>query len=183
MKVELNLKNQSCDCNDKLDLPSAFIIHEPYLFGVKDKLTDGDIINAAKSILTHQLQIFSNVLSQSSKVKDLALLTLTNEKVESFCVMFMDTQLRLICFETMFQGTINSVGVYPREIAKRAFELNAGAVVLVHNHPSGCYEPSISDERLTDELKVAFKLLEIQIIDHLIVAGKNVYSFAENGKL
>lgn len=99
---------------------------------------------------------------------------------EVFSVMFFDTQHRLLSIEDMSRGTIDSSSVYPREVAKRALELGAGAVILVHNHPSGVADPRQADQKITDRLKEALGLFEIRVLDHLIV-GETVVSFAERG--
>lgn len=83
----------------------------------------------------------------------------------------------------MFKGTINAARVYPREIIKRALELNAVWLILVHNHPSADCRPSQEDEQLTQQLQSILTILNMGIIDHLIVGGGEVFSFAENGKL
>lgn len=102
---------------------------------------------------------------------------------EVFAVMFLDVQLRLLSYEEMFRGTVTQTAVYPREIAKRALELNAVTVVLAHNHPSGSLEPSRQDEHLTGQIKDALAVLEIRVLDHLIVGSNGHLSFRERGLL
>ncbi len=165
------------------DLPPAFILCESNTFEVREKITASDIIIAAQSILTQQCQRFPLVLDNVELAKKLAVLRLANLKSECFCVIFLDNQQKLIRFEKMFQGTINQAAVYPREIAKRAFELNAAAIILVHNHPSGDCTPSVADERSTLSMKTAFSLINIKVVDHLIVGGDQAYSFAEDRRL
>ena len=81
----------------------------------------------------------------------------------------------------MFHGTIDSASVYPREVVKEALRLNAAAVILSHNHPSGSPEPSQADKALTQRLKEALGLMEVRTLDHIIVAGAETVSFAEHG--
>lgn len=81
----------------------------------------------------------------------------------------------------MFRGTVTQTSVYPREVVKEALSLNAAAVILVHNHPSGAVEPSRADEHLTQTLKAALALVDVRVLDHLVVAGADVCSFAERG--
>jgi DNA repair protein RadC len=76
---------------------------------------------------------------------------------------------------------VSQTAVYPREVARRALELNAAAVILSHNHPSGTAEPSRADEHLTQQLKSVLALIDVRVLDHLIVAGGGVLSFAERG--
>lgn len=102
---------------------------------------------------------------------------------EVFACLFLDNRNRVICFEEMFRGTINSASVHPREVVKRALDLNSAAIILVHNHPSGISEPSEADHRITSQLKDALALVEIRVLDHFIVGDDAGYSFAEAGML
>jgi len=87
----------------------------------------------------------------------------------------------VIEIEELFRGTLTQTSVYPREVVKRALHHNAGAVILAHNHPSGVAEPSHADETLTQALKQALALVDVRVLDHFIVAGAGVVSFAERG--
>ena len=100
---------------------------------------------------------------------------------EVFAVLFLDTQHRLIEYSELFRGTIDSASVYPRELVKEALRLNAAAVIVSHNHPSGNPEPSRADEVLTQRLKEALALVDVRTLDHIIVAGGSTISFAERG--
>ena len=101
---------------------------------------------------------------------------------ECFAVMFLDTRHRMIALEEMFRGTVDGAAVYPREVAKRALELNAAAVIVAHNHPSGNPEPSRADEDITRKLREALELFDIRLLDHMIVApGSETTSFASRG--
>lgn len=102
---------------------------------------------------------------------------------EVFAVLFLDAQQRLIRLEEMFRGSLTQASVYPREVVKRALELKAAAVVLAHNHPSGCAEPSRADEFLTQRLKSALALVDVRVLDHLVVGLGSTVSFAERGLL
>ncbi|WP_136068972.1 RadC family protein [Modicisalibacter radicis] len=102
---------------------------------------------------------------------------------EEFAALFLDTQHRVIRFESLFRGTLDSASVYPREVAKRALELGAGALIFAHNHPSGVAEPSDADRRITERLKQALELFEIRVLDHFVVGDGEVVSFAERGWL
>ena len=83
----------------------------------------------------------------------------------------------------MFRGTLTQTSVYPREVVKEALSLNAAAVILAHNHPSGLAEPSRADELLTQALKAALALVDVRVLDHLVVAAAQTISFAERGLL
>lgn len=165
------------------ELPESFIQRDKDSFYVLEDISAQEIILAAQSIVKHQLTYFPIVMSNPKLVKTLALLELANANSEVFCVLFLNNQRCLILFERMFKGTVNQVEVYPREIVKRALELNAVAVILLHNHPTGDCRPSQVDELLTQQVKLAFDILHINVLDHLIVGGSEVFSFSENGKL
>ncbi|MCK2045669.1 MULTISPECIES: RadC family protein [Chromohalobacter] len=102
---------------------------------------------------------------------------------EAFAALFLDTQHRVIRFETLSEGTLDSASVYPREVSRRALALNAGALIFAHNHPSGVAEPSDADRRITRRLKEALGLFEIRVLDHFVVGDGEVISFAERGWL
>ena len=102
---------------------------------------------------------------------------------ELFGVIFLDARHRLVAFEEMFRGTVSQTSVYPREVVRRALELNASAVVLAHNHPSGAAEPSAADRSLTCALRDALALVDVRTLDHLVVTRRRVFSFAEAGLL
>ncbi len=96
-------------------------------------------------------------------------------------MLFLDTRHCLIDYAEMFRGTIDGASVYPREVVKEALRLNAAAVVVSHNHPSGNPEPSGADKALTQQLKQALALVDVRVLDHVIVAGNANVSFAERG--
>lgn len=102
---------------------------------------------------------------------------------EAFVVVFLNSHHAVIAIEEMFRGTLTQASVYPREIVRRALALNAGAVVLAHNHPSGVAEPSRADEHLTQAIKGALALIEVRTLDHIIVSATQTVSFAERGLL
>lgn len=102
---------------------------------------------------------------------------------EVFACLFLDNQHRVIAFEELFQGTLDSASVYPREVVKRALALNAAALILTHNHPSGVAEPSQADQMLTRRLKEALALVDVRVLDHLVVGDGEPVSFAERGLL
>ena len=100
---------------------------------------------------------------------------------EVFACVFLDNQHRVISYEELFFGTIDSASVHPREVVKRALFHNAAAVIFAHNHPSGIAEPSQSDRRITERLKAALALVETRVLDHMVVGDGEVTSFAELG--
>jgi DNA repair protein RadC len=123
------------------------------------------------------------VYDNPSSVKKYLQLQLGRRGHEVFAVMFLDAQRQLIRWEEMFRGSLAHTSVYPREVVKRALELNAHSVILAHNHPSGSPEPSAADEHLTTVLKNALQLVDVEVADHLVVGQSAVFSFAENGLL
>ncbi|MFB2832853.1 DNA repair protein RadC, partial [Aeromonas jandaei] len=108
---------------------------------------------------------------------------LQNREHEVFGVLFLDSQHRVLAFEELFRGTLDSASIYPREVVKRALLLNSGAVIAVHNHPSGDPEPSHSDRVFTQALKEALALVDVRLLDHLVVGAEGVASLAERGLL
>jgi DNA repair protein RadC len=88
-----------------------------------------------------------------------------------------------LAMETLFQGTLNHTSVYPREVLVRALHHGAGAVILAHNHPSGCAEPSPADVQLTKTLQDALRVVDVRVLDHMVVSQGAVYSMAEQGLL
>ena len=124
-----------------------------------------------------QGQMFENPVI----VRDYLRLAFAHEEREVFVVLFLDTHHRLIEAEALFHGTLTQTSVYPREVVKRALQLNAAAVLLAHNHPSGVAEPSRADERLTQTLTQALALVDVRVLDHFVVGGTGVTSFAERG--
>ncbi len=108
---------------------------------------------------------------------------LRHRQQEVFAVLFLDNQHRLISYEELFRGTIDSASVYPREVVKKALAHNAAALILGHNHPSGVAEPSSADRRITSRLQKALELVEVRVLDHLVVGDGEAVSFAERGWL
>lgn len=124
-----------------------------------------------------------DVLSSPASVRDFLRMTLAGRDYEVFMVLFLDAQHRVISPEEMFRGTLTQTSVYPREVVKRSLVNNAAAVIFAHNHPSGVAEPSHADELLTRSLKEALALVDVRVLDHFVVAGNGVMSFAERGLL
>jgi len=122
-----------------------------------------------------------DALSSPQAVRDFLRLRLQGLPHEIFMALFLDAQNRVIVSEELFRGTLTQTSVYPREVVKRALHHNAAAVIFAHNHPSGVAEPSRADEALTQALKSALVLVDVRVLDHFIVAGSSLLSFAERG--
>ncbi|MEQ9397506.1 RadC family protein [Haliea sp.] len=108
---------------------------------------------------------------------------LGGQQREVFTCLFLDNQHRILRCEDLFYGTLDGAAVYPREVAVRALQYHAAAVILAHNHPSGVAEPSQADRRITERLQSALGLLDIRVLDHVIIGRGQSYSFAESGLL
>lgn len=102
---------------------------------------------------------------------------------ELFCCLYLDNRHRIILFDELFRGTIDGTSVYPREVVKQALSVNAAAVIVAHNHPSGIAEPSQADERITRRLKSALELVDIRLLDHLVIGDGKASSLANRGMI
>ena len=140
------------------------------------------VLEMARRALAQQLER-GPVFDSPARVKDFVALQLGGLPREVFAVLFLDSQHRLIEWRELFHGTLTQTSVYPREVLRQAMALNAGAVILAHNHPSGLAEPSRADEFLTQSLKTALALVDVRVLDHLVVGAGQVVSFAERGLL
>jgi DNA repair protein RadC len=141
-----------------------------------------EVLQAAQRVLGQQLR-GREVLTSPQGVCDFLRVRLGGLEHEVFAVLMLDAQHRLIEYVELFRGTVTQTSVYPREVVKESLARNAAALILVHNHPSGVAEPSRADEHLTQTLKSALALVDVRVLDHLIVAGSDVLSFAERGLL
>ena len=140
------------------------------------------ILEAARLVIDQKMQRGTSFTSPAA-VKEYLFAKLSGFEHEVFAVLFMDTQHRLIEYREMFHGTIDSAEVHPREVVKQALRLNAAAVIISHNHPSGNPEPSAADKALTAQLRQGLALVDVRTLDHVIVAGSSTTSFAECGLL
>ena len=123
--------------------------------------------------------VFNNVAS----VKRYLQMHLRDRQREVFGILQLDSQHQLIAYRELFTGTLQSAAVYPREIVKQVLEDNAAAVILVHNHPSGVAEPSRADISITKQIKSALSLIDVEVLDHLIVADSATLSLAQSGDI
>lgn len=140
------------------------------------------VMELARRAILEELQAGS-MLNSPGAVKTYLRTAFAGKPFESFHVLFLDVKNRLIDAKEMFRGTLTHTSVYPREVVKEALARNAASVMLAHNHPSGTPEPSESDLLLTRALMQALALVDIRILDHFVVAGHQVHSFAEHGQL
>lgn len=149
---------------------------------VTSPVTETDIITMAKRFAQRKLAKGRKITQPSQAFEHLQLL-LQGYEHEVFSVLFLDSQHRVIRFEELFRGTIDTASVYPREVVKRALAHNAAAVIFVHNHPSGDTKPSDGDRRITQRLKEALGLIDVRVIDHIVVGCEGWTSFAERSYL
>ncbi|MBJ7309072.1 DNA repair protein RadC [Rugamonas sp. CCM 8940] len=140
------------------------------------------VMELARRAIEEQLSC-GHTLSSPQAVKEYLRLVFSGKGCESFYVLFLDVKNRLIAARELFRGTLTHTSVYPREVVKEALACNAASVMLAHNHPSGTPEPSESDLLLTRALVQALALVDVRILDHFVVAGHRVHSFAEHGQL
>jgi DNA repair protein RadC len=101
--------------------------------------------------------------------------------IEEFKVIFLDTANNLLCEETLFKGTIDRSGVYPRNIVEKVIKYGAKSVIFAHNHPSGNLNPSKADIDFTDKIKEVLNAIEIRVLDHMIITRDSYFSFLEKG--
>lgn len=152
---------------------------------VQRKLEEDAVIEQALRIMEKRFYgryvSYETIFSRPSIVHDYLTVRYAALPYEVFSVCWLDTVNRLIEHEELFRGTVDSASVYPREVARRALELSASGVILVHNHPSGSTEPSDGDRRITRMIQEALGLLDVKVRDHIIVAGTETVSFAERG--
>lgn len=131
----------------------------------------------------HLPKLEGGKFDSSEGAKAYFILKLAHCKREHLEVAYLNSNYEVIKCQRMFSGTLGSSAVYPREIARRALELNAAAIMLAHNHPSGNLRPSDSDIRITNRISDALGLFDINVLDHVIVGGNQATTFSERGIL
>ena len=140
------------------------------------------VMELAQRAIGEQLQA-GHLLGSPDAVRQYLRMNMGRQQHESFVVLFLDVKNRLLTMKEMFRGTLTHTSVYPREVVKAALAYNAASVMLAHNHPSGTAEPSEADLVLTRALVQALALVDVRVLDHFVVAGPHVHSFAEHGQL
>lgn len=164
--------SQACDASPLHALPAAL------------EATVTRRLLAARELLCRDMLIGLQgrpVMDSPKRLADWLHLHCAGLDYEVFLVIYLDSQHRLITIEQLFRGTLTQVSVYPREVLKRALSHGAAALALAHNHPSGSLEPSMADQRITQQLKAVLAHIDVRVIDHFIVTGEGHYSFAEHG--
>jgi DNA repair protein RadC len=152
--------------------------------GVGDAvITELKIIEAAAQRMARSRILRQHVLSSWDALLDYCHTTMAHRETEQFRVLYLDRKNVVIADEEQAKGTVDHVPVYPREVAKRALELNASALILVHNHPSGDPTPSQADIAMTDQINAACAALGLTLHDHLIIGKSRELSFQSEGYL
>jgi len=152
--------------------------------GVGDAVvTEIKLVEAAAHRLAQARVIDRPAISGWQALLDYCRTTMSRRDTEQFRILFLDRKNTLIADEPQAQGTVDHVPVYPREVVKRALELNASALILVHNHPSGDPTPSEADISVTQQIETAARALSITLHDHLIIGAAEEFSFRSAGYL
>ncbi len=139
-------------------------------------------IELGRRYLQSELEI-GDAFTSPEQTREFLTLKLRAYPYEVFSCLYLDNRHRLLSFDELFRGTIDSAQVHAREVVRAALKHNAAAVILSHNHPSGVAEPSQSDINLTQELKRALQLIDVRVLDHLIIGSGEAISLAERGLL
>lgn len=153
------------------------------LFTPELPLTSLRTIKRALSLLDQHLREPGVAFTSTQAARDWLRLKMGTLEHEEFVVLYLNNQNQLLAHEMLFTGTLSHTEVHPREVVKRALYFNAAAVIFAHNHPSGEVNPSQADKAITQRLVQALMLVEIRVPDHLIVGGRQIFSFAEHGLL
>ncbi|MCP4597831.1 DNA repair protein RadC [Neptuniibacter sp.] len=155
---------------------------KPHIQSKPTDISDDQVLYWAESIIEKRF-MRSNYLSSPNQTREYLKLALSQYEREVFGIILLDNRHAVLDFQLLFQGTIDGAAVYPREVVKAALKLNSAAVILTHNHPSGVAEPSEADKLITRRLITALDTVDIRVLDHLIVGGNQITSFAERGLL
>ncbi|MEZ8105848.1 MULTISPECIES: RadC family protein [Vibrio] len=147
----------------------------------QQRYQENEILEHAAEILATRY-VRGDALISPNATKEYVRCKLGSYEREVFALLLLDNQNRLIEFKELFHGTVDAASVYPREVVKAVLEVNAAAVIMAHNHPSGDSTPSQADRRITERLKDALALVDVRVLDH-IVTGETCTSFAERGWL
>ncbi len=161
-----------------LDAPSERLQQIPGI-GKKNSFAVQFVQAVSRRYLKQRLQ-GRKYLHSSGAVRDFLIHSMRDLQKEVLTVIFLDSSYAILKTEIMAEGTVNVNTVYPREILKRGLELNAVALIIAHNHPSGSLKPSSQDIHLTKTLCLLCSLMQLKLLDHIII-GDGAYSFADQG--
>lgn len=144
---------------------------------------DSSVLAQALEILESRAKVSGLLLGDPDVAGRFFRLRLGNEVREHFEVAFLDARNRLIAVERLFSGSIDGAEIHPRIVVQRALALNAAAVLLAHNHPSGHCEPSEADKAITRRLKEVLVMVDVRVVDHLVVSATQGASMAQLGQI
>ncbi|WP_363184526.1 JAB domain-containing protein [uncultured Thiocystis sp.] len=140
------------------------------------------ILQQAMGIIERRMKVARTALTSPVETMLYLQIRLGHRETETFGALWLDNRHQVIAIEELFQGTIDTAAVYPREVVKKALQHNAAAVIFFHNHPSGHAEPSAADLSITTKLKHALGVIEVRVLDHIVVA-ESCTSMAERNLL
>ncbi|OBX04295.1 JAB domain-containing protein [Gallibacterium genomosp. 3] len=151
----------------------------------EQKLTINNALTCLEQLMESSplYQINAPEFTSPALATDYCRLKIGAETREVVLVLFLSNQHKLLCADIMFKGIINQASISPRDIIKKALEVNTAAIIIAHNHPSGDVTPSNADFTITKKLKAACELFDIRLLDHLVVSMKEAYSFAEHNDM
>ncbi|HPB59055.1 MAG TPA: DNA repair protein RadC [Candidatus Saccharicenans sp.] len=159
---------------DPLDLQKIKGIGRQNVFGLK-------LVQEVARRYLKDCMIKRPVCKSSQEVFDYLYYSLRDLKIEVFKVLFLNTKNHILEEKTLFEGTVDSSAVYPREVIKQALKYEASSLIFVHNHPSGDPEPSSCDREITRDLVFACAVMQIRVLDHIVIGNNCYYSFADEG--
>lgn len=180
MQLALDLINRFGDLRAVLNADSqAFqqiqglgVVRYVQLQAAREICHRSDFIHLQKnSTLTNSQQTYSYLKRR-----------LRDKKNETFVALFLDSQHRVIAYDELFTGTINSAAIHPRPIVERVLKLNAAALILAHNHPSGLSDASQQDRAVTERIRHALELVDVKLLDHLVIGDNEIYSIMNTVK-
>ncbi|MEM7206499.1 MAG: DNA repair protein RadC [Pseudomonadota bacterium] len=161
---------------------SSFSVTKDGRYQFDEPVSRETLVAISQSIIREKFSRL-DTLRSSDDSKEFVKSEIGDEDKEVFLCIFLDNKNGVISSEILFTGTVSQASVYTREVVKRALELNAVALIVAHNHPSGDSEPSHADIKITTRLKHALALVDIRVLDHLIVGGDGTSSLANLGHL
>ena len=159
---------------------------ENKFFTFDKPISEAELISTAKDAIAERVMdaiVDTPAFTSPQVVRDYLIMEMTDNPIEVFYALFLNSKHKLLSIDALFHGTIDSAHVHPREVMRKVLEYNAAAVIFAHNHPSGNAEPSVSDVAITVRLKEALALIDVRVLDHLVVGGSEVVSFADRGML
>jgi DNA repair protein RadC len=159
---------------DPLDLRRIRGIGDHNVFGIR-------LVQEVSRRFLKERMLSRPYARSSREVFDFLYHALRDRKVEQFKILFLDPKNQILEERTLFEGTVDSSAVYPREIMKEALRFDATALIFVHNHPSGDPEPSACDREITKELVFAARIMQLKVLDHIVIGNNRYFSFADHG--